>query len=66
MVDGQKDLEKGVIRVIGSGKRRFKDDPSRILRGIGLVARYGYDIESNTMRAMRKLVNHPMVYVLCI
>lgn len=54
LVDGQKDLEKGIVRVIGSGKRRFKDDPSRMLRGIGLVARYGYEIESNTMRAMRK------------
>ena len=31
LVEGQKDLEKGIVRVIGSGKRRFQDDPSRIL-----------------------------------
>lgn len=54
LVEGQKDLENGIVRIIGSGKRRFKDDPTRILRGLHLVAKFGFDIESNTEKGMRK------------
>lgn len=54
LVDGTKDLSHGVVRVIGSGKRRFKDDPTRILRGLHLVAKFGFTLESNTEKGMRK------------
>ena len=54
LVEGQKDLEKGIVRVIGSGKRRFQDDPSRILRGLRLVSKYNFSVETNTEKAMRK------------
>ncbi len=54
LVEGQKDLENGIVRVIGSSKRRFKDDPSRILRGLYLVAKFGFEVETNTERGMRK------------
>ncbi len=54
LVDGKSDLEKGIIRIIGSGKRRYREDPSRILRALKLVGKYGYKIENNTIRAMRK------------
>ena len=54
IVDGKKDLEKGIVRVIGSGKRRFKDDPSRILRGLLLVAKFNFSLDSLTEKAMRK------------
>ncbi len=54
IVDGKKDLENGVVRVIGSGKRRFKDDPSRILRGLLLVAKFDFALDVNTEKAMRK------------
>lgn len=54
LVDGTKDLEQGIVRVIGSGKRRFKDDPTRILRGLDLVAKLGFSIDSNTEKGMRK------------
>lgn len=54
LVDGQRDLERKIVKVIGSGKRRFKDDPSRILRGLNLVAKFGYTLDSNTAKAMRK------------
>ena len=58
MVEGQKDLEKGIVRVIGSGKRRFQDDPSRILRGLRLVSKYNFSVETNTEKAMRKCRNY--------
>lgn len=54
LVGGQHDMEHKLVRVIGSGKRRFKDDPSRILRGLNLVAKFGYSLESNTAKAMRR------------
>lgn len=57
LVEGQKDLEKGIVRVIGSGKRRFQDDPSRILRGLRLVSKYNFSVETNTEKAMRKCRN---------
>ena len=56
LVEGQKDLENGIVRIIGSGKRRFKDDPTRILRGLHLIAKFGFDIESNTEKGMRKIL----------
>lgn len=58
LVEGQKDLSKGLVRVIGSGKRRFRDDPSRMLRGLRLVSKYNFTIESNTEKAMRKCRNY--------
>lgn len=54
LVDGQHDLERKVVKVIGSGKRRFKDDPTRIFRGLQLVAKFGFSLDSNTEKAMRK------------
>lgn len=54
LVDGKTDLQNGIVRIIGSGKRRFQEDPSRIIRGLKLVSKYNYRIEPNTLRAMRK------------
>lgn len=53
-VDGKIDLQKGIIRIIGKGKQRYREDPSRILRALKLVSKYNFKIESNTLRAMRK------------
>lgn len=52
--EGQKDLEKGVVKIIGKGRRRFKDDPSRILRGVDLVAKYNFSVDSKTLSAMKR------------
>ena len=51
---GEKDLKKKTIRVIGKGKSRFKDDPTRIFRGIHLVAKLNFRIEKKTQYAMVK------------
>lgn len=54
IVNGEKDLNKKTVRIIGRGKNRFKDDPTRILRGIHLVAKLNFKIDGKTERAMSK------------
>ena len=54
LVNGQKDLDNKVIRIIGKANSRFKDDPTRILRGLHLVAKLNFRIDSKTERAMIK------------
>ena len=48
LCNGLKDLKRKTIRVIGRPKKRFKEDPLRILRGFELVARFGYHFAFNT------------------
>ena len=44
--EGQRDLEKGLIRVLHS--LSFVDDPTRILRAVRLEQRLGFSLESRT------------------
>lgn len=53
IVDGKTDVKRKVVRIIGDGKKRFKEDPLRILRGIELVSRYNFSISFGTSLAMR-------------
>ena len=54
LVKGQKDIEKKVIRIIGKANNRFKDDPTRILRGLHLVAKLNFKLDLKTEHAMVK------------
>ena len=54
IVKGEKDIQKRCIKVIGKGKNRFKDDPTRILRGIHLVSKLNFRIDRKTEYAMVK------------
>ncbi len=54
-VNGQKDLEAGIIRAIGEPERRFAEDKLRMLRAARFAARFSYNIEPGTMRAIQKL-----------
>lgn len=54
-VGGRADLEAHIIRTIGSPERRFNEDKLRLLRAVRFAARFGYDIESATLSAIRKL-----------
>ncbi len=51
---GLKDLKHKTIRVLGRAKKRFKEDPIRILRGFELIARFGYHFSFNTKDGIRK------------
>ena len=52
LFDGVKDLEAGVIRAVGEPSERFSEDALRILRALRFSARFGYDIEDKTKKAM--------------
>ena len=54
-VGGQKDLEDGIVRAIGSPKLRFAEDKLRMLRAVRFAARFGYWIERETQAAIQEL-----------
>ena len=49
---GREDLKKGLLRAVGDPVLRFREDALRILRGIRFAARFGFQIEENTRKAM--------------
>jgi len=49
---GQADLNAGLLRCVGEPARRFTEDSLRILRCIRFASQLGYDIESDTAKAM--------------
>ncbi len=50
---GMEDLEKGLIRCVGSAKERFDEDALRILRAVRFSAQLGFAIEEETLEAIR-------------
>ncbi len=50
---GLSDLEKGLIRSLGSAVAKFREDPLRMLRALRFSLRFGFEIESATHEAMR-------------
>jgi tRNA nucleotidyltransferase (CCA-adding enzyme) len=54
---GMDDLRNKLIRAVGNPIDRFKEDPSRILRGLYLASRLGFQVEENTLRYMKEQVD---------
>ena len=54
-VGGLADLDAGVVRAIGRPELRFEEDHLRMLRGVRFAARFGFELEAETKRAMRAL-----------
>lgn len=52
--DGLKDLEDGIIRCVGSARDRFDEDSLRILRAIRFSAQLGFEIEEDTLEAIKE------------
>ncbi len=52
---GLADLDAGVIRAIGRPELRFEEDHLRMLRGVRFAARFGFELEAETRRAIRSL-----------
>lgn len=52
-VDGQTDLEAGVIRAIGDPAARLREDHLRMLRAVRFAARFRFQIEPGTAEAIR-------------
>ena len=55
-VGGQKDLSAGVIRAIGDPELRFAEDKLRMMRAVRFAARFGFEIEAATFRAIQRHV----------
>ena len=55
-VGGQADLEAKVIRAIGEPGRRFAEDKLRMMRAVRFAARFAFEIEAETFRAIRRHV----------
>lgn len=49
---GAEDLEKGIIRCVGVAEQRFDEDALRILRALRFAARFDFEIEEETQKAM--------------
>ena len=52
LFDGQKDLQKKVIRTVGRPQERFQEDALRMLRGARFASQLSFAIEDNTFHAM--------------
>ncbi|MGF7144422.1 tRNA nucleotidyltransferase (CCA-adding enzyme) [Anaerotaenia torta] len=49
---GREDLERGIIRCVGSAAERFGEDALRILRAVRFSAQLGFGIEEHTLQAV--------------
>ncbi len=52
-VNGQKDLEKGLLRAVGNPDLRMKEDRLRILRAIRIAVQVDFQIEKDLLRSIR-------------
>ena len=55
LVEGQRDIERKVVRAIGDPRERFAEDHLRMLRAVRFAARLGFAIEADTLGAIREL-----------
>jgi poly(A) polymerase len=53
-VEGQKDLEKGILRTIGNPDERFSEDYLRMLRAVRFAVKLAFDIEPKTWASIQK------------
>lgn len=51
-VEGQKDLQKGIIRAIGNPHKRFLEDRLRMIRAVRYASRFNFSIEKETLEAL--------------
>ena len=54
LFQGQEDLRAGRIRCVGEARERFEEDALRMLRAYRFAARFGFEIEETTKRAIRE------------
>lgn len=54
LYDGQKDIEKKLIRAVGDPNERFSEDALRMMRAVRIAAELGFIIEDKTFEAIKK------------
>lgn len=52
--EGQKDINKRIIRTVGDPKERFKEDALRLMRAIRLASQLDFDIDEKTGKEIKK------------
>lgn len=52
--DGQKDIERKIIKAVGNPDERFKEDGLRLMRAIRLATQLSFSIEQQTLEAITK------------
>ncbi len=57
-VNGQRDLAAKVLRAIGDPAARFREDRLRLLRAIRFATTLGFEIESETWKAVQESAAH--------
>ncbi len=53
---GVEDFERGVVRAVGDPVERFSEDGLRPLRAVRLAARFGFEIEAETLNAIPRVL----------
>ncbi len=56
--DGQKDLEHRIVRAVGAPDERMREDRLRALRGLRFAARFEFDIDPETWKAIAESAPH--------
>jgi poly(A) polymerase len=56
-VGGLADLDAGILRAIGRADLRFEEDHLRMLRAVRFAARFEFEMEAGTLRAIRSLAS---------
>jgi poly(A) polymerase len=54
-IGGVRDLEAGILRIIGDPETRYREDPVRMLRAVRFAAKLGFRIEEKTAAPIREL-----------
>jgi tRNA nucleotidyltransferase/poly(A) polymerase len=54
-VEGRADLRAGIVRAIGDPRLRFAEDKLRMMRAVRFAARFGFQIDPQTLSAAQNL-----------
>lgn len=54
-VDGISDINQRCLRIIGEPETRYREDPVRMLRGVRIATKLGFDIHPDTLAPIKKL-----------
>jgi poly(A) polymerase len=55
LVEGQRDIERRLVRAIGDAEHRFEEDRLRMIRAVRIAASLGFAIDEGTFAAIEKL-----------
>ncbi len=53
-VNGRGDIEAGIVRAIGDARERFREDQLRLMRAVRFAARFAFEIEAETLKAIKE------------